>query len=285
MLSTDELELEDIRFQQHCYRLTPVIGSAANKGAGMTTQANDNAQMTVPEILKELELSTGQFPKRAVQQAIVQQEAITPHLLGGLEGVAASPASFVERQDYMLHIFAMYLLAQFREKRAYRPLVTIVSAPGDIPDRLLGDTLTEGLSQLLGSVYDGDPRPLYGLVEDANVDGYVRSAAIDTFLVLWSSEQLSRDEVVAYYRSLFHGKLEKRGSPAWEGLVSAVADLHAPELLEEVREAFANDLVDPMFASSFGTKLAPISPSKPYASTDALENLWTTLSRPPKKFE
>jgi hypothetical protein len=244
----------------------------------MTTQANDNAQMTVPELLKELELCTGQFPKRAVQQAIEQQEAVTPHLLGVLEELAASPASFVERQDYMLHIFAMYLLAQFREKRAYRPLVTIVSAPGDIPDRLLGDTLTEGLTQLLGSVYDGDPRPLYGLVEDANVEGYVRSAAIDTFLVLWSSGQMSRDEVVAYYRSLFHGKLEKRGSPAWEGLVSAVADLRVPELLEEVREAFANDLVDPMFAG-FGEIerdiLGPPRPLRATASSRTPYRRWT----------
>jgi hypothetical protein len=59
----------------------------------MTTQANDHVQMTVAEILKDLELCTGVFPRRAVQQAIEQQEAITPHLLGVLEEVAAKVAN------------------------------------------------------------------------------------------------------------------------------------------------------------------------------------------------
>ena len=34
--------------------------------------------MTIPEILKELELYTGRFPKQAMQAAIEQREAITP---------------------------------------------------------------------------------------------------------------------------------------------------------------------------------------------------------------
>jgi hypothetical protein len=107
---------------------------------------------------------------------------------------------------------------------------------------------------------------------ETNVDGYVRSVAIETFLVLWSSEQMSRDEVVAYYRSLFHGKLENRGSPAWEGLVSAVADLRAPELLEEVREAFANDLVDPMFARFDEIERDILGPPRPLCRYGIIED-------------
>jgi len=240
----------------------------------MTTHPNDQAEMTISEILKELEKSTGRFPKRAIEQAIEQKAAIIPHLLQVLEEVAARPEEFADRQDYMLHIFAMYLLAQFREKRAYRPLVTIFSAPGDIPDRLVGDAVTEGLTQIFGSVYDGDPRPLHSLVESANVDGYVRAAAIDTFLVLWASEQMSRDDVVAYYWSLFHEKLEASPcSPVWNGLVSAVADLRAPELLEEVREAFAKGLVEPMFAGLKEIERDVLGPPRPLRRYDVITDV------------
>ena len=243
----------------------------------MKTPANDTAQMTVPEILKEFETAAGRFPKLAVQQAIEQREAIVPHLLRVLEEVAANPEAFAERQDGMLHIFAMYLLAQFREKRAYRPLVTIFSAPGDIPDRLVGDVVTEALTQILGSVYDGDLQPLYRLVEDPRVDEYVRTAAIDTFLVLWSSEQMSREDVVAYYRSLFHGKLERQGAPAWNGLVSAVADLRAPELLEEVRKAFADGLVEPMFAGLKEIERDILGPPRPLHRYDVITDVIAEL--------
>ncbi|MCX6929225.1 MAG: DUF1186 domain-containing protein, partial [Verrucomicrobia bacterium] len=75
-------------------------------------------------------------------------EAITPELLRVLESVAEDPVKHVERKDYMLHDFALYLLAQFREKRAYAPIVKMFSAPGETPFDLFGDTVTEGLSRI-----------------------------------------------------------------------------------------------------------------------------------------
>jgi hypothetical protein len=179
-----------------------------------------------------------------MQAAIEQREAITPESLQVLERAAEDPVKFAERKDYMLHVFAMYLLAQFREKRAYRPLVKMFSAPGETPFDLAGDTVTERLKCIFGSVYDGDPAPLQALVEDENANEYVRNAALDAFVVLKESGQMSREEVVAYYRSLFHGKLKRTFGYAWNGLVTAVADLPAPELLEEVRQVFRDDLVE-----------------------------------------
>lgn len=200
--------------------------------------------MTIPEILKELEPYTGKFPMKAVKAAVEQRDAITPELLGVLETVAENPAEWAKREDHMLHVFAIYLLAQFRETRAYPLLVKIVSAPGEIPFDLFGDTVTEGLKQVLASVYDGDPGPLRGLVESEQVNEYVRDAAINAFLVLAHTGLMAHNEVVGYFRSLFHGRLERRPSFAWSSLVCAVADLPAPELLDEVRQAYAHDLVD-----------------------------------------
>src|ERR1035441_8396771 len=117
--------------------------------------------MRIPEILKELEPYTGRFPMDTMRVAIEQREVITPELLRVLESVAEDPVKQVERKDYMLHDFALYLLAQFREKRAYAPIVKMFSAPGETPFDLFGNTVTEGLSQILASVYDGNPAPLH----------------------------------------------------------------------------------------------------------------------------
>ncbi|MHC1767479.1 MAG: DUF1186 domain-containing protein [Verrucomicrobiia bacterium] len=46
------------------------------------------------------------------------------------------------------------------------------------------------------------------------------------------------------YQSLFHGKLRRTFSYAWNGLVTAVAYLPAPELLEEVRQAYRDGLIE-----------------------------------------
>jgi hypothetical protein len=75
--------------------------------------------MNIPEILKELEPYTGCFPKEAMKAAIEQREAITPELLHVVEAIAANPSEAAKRENYMLPVFALYLLAQFREQRAY----------------------------------------------------------------------------------------------------------------------------------------------------------------------
>ena len=208
--------------------------------------------MTVPEILKELEPYTGRFPMKAMRAAIEKREAIAPELLRVVEAVAENPTEFARRQDYTVHLFALFLLAQFRETRAYPAIVKMFSAPGETPFDLAGDTVTEGLSQILASVYDGNPALLQVLVENEHVNQFVRSAALDAFLVLEHTGQMARDAVVDYFRSLFHGKLERSHSYAWDGLVSAIADLLAPELQEDVRQAYAEGLVDSSVADLEG---------------------------------
>ncbi len=249
--------------------------------------------MTIPEILKALEPYTGRFPMKAMRAAVEQRGAITPELLRVVEAVAEEPFKYAERKDYMLHVFALYLLAQFREKRAYAPIVKVVSAPGETPFDLVGDTVTEGLSQVLASVYDGNPALLHGLVESEAVNEFVRSAALDAFLVLEHTGQMPRAEVVEYFRSLFHGKLQRTHSYAWDGLVCAAADLPAPELLEEVRQAYATGLVDETVADLEGIERDIAAPKswrhdRHHLITDAIAEMewWASFhpedSRPKK---
>ena len=89
--------------------------------------------MTIPEILEQLKPYTGKFPMAAIKAAIEQREAITPALLREFEESAAHGEEYAGREDYMLHVFAVFLLAQFRETRAFQPLVKLVSLPGELP--------------------------------------------------------------------------------------------------------------------------------------------------------
>ena len=102
------------------------------------------------------------------------------------------------------------------------------------------------------SVYDGSPALLQGLVESEQVNDYVRSAALESFLVLQNTGQMPREAVVEYFRSLFQGRLQRNPTYIWSSLACAVADLPAPELLEEVRQAYADDLVDTSVADLEG---------------------------------
>jgi hypothetical protein len=208
----------------------------------------DSMEMTIPEILAALTLCFGKFPEQAVRAAIAQREAITPHLLQALEEVAANPSE-VNTDVEILHIFAAFLLAQFREKRAYPILAGILVAPPEIADDLFCEISAERLKNILASVYDGDPAPLKRLIENDSVEEFIRGAALETLLVLVRTGQMAREEVLEYFRSLFQGKLFRENNQVWNALSCAVADLPAPELLEDLRKAFEEGVMDPGYAT------------------------------------
>jgi len=88
--------------------------------------------MDAQEILSRLERNEGRFPEAAIREAVARRDEIISPLLEVLEAVGRNPEAFVRDGDRMIHIYAVYLLAQFQEPRAYPLLVRIFSAPGEL---------------------------------------------------------------------------------------------------------------------------------------------------------
>jgi len=199
----------------------------------------------IETIKRELEFNTGKFPREALQAGVEQREAITPVLLAALQEAADDPAEIDRRQtNYILHIYAMYLLAQFREHAAYPLLVKFFSTPGEITLDLTGDVVTEDLCRILASVCHNDLHPIKGMIEDDTVNEYVRSAGLHALAVLVAEEALPREDIIAYLRSLLQSKLKRELDFVWSALVSVACDIYPEELLPDIQQAYADDLVD-----------------------------------------
>lgn len=141
----------------------------------------------------------------------------------------------------------MFLLSQFRETRAYPLIIELLSAPPDIPYLLLGDSLTEHACRMLASLFDGNLQPLMTLAENADADDFARSAALDALVILVAQGIVPQDEVVAYFESLFRGRLPRKHDFIWSALVSDALHLSPDTLFEDMQQAFADDLIDPMY--------------------------------------
>jgi len=83
--------------------------------------------------------------------------------------------------------------------------------------------------------------------DEAQVNEYVRSACLQALMVLVAEEKLSREHVVDYFHSLFHGGLEREPGFIWSALVSDSCDLYPEELLHDIQQAYDDGLVDPLF--------------------------------------
>src|SRR5262245_49731880 len=121
--------------------------------------------MTIEEILKAFAHKDNKFPRKALEQATVLKDEITPHLLKILDRVADDPDKFLGEDDASYY-YALYLLSQFRETRAYPSIVRICSLPPETVDELLGDTICEGLPKILASVCGGDTSLITRLAEN-----------------------------------------------------------------------------------------------------------------------
>src|SRR5215470_9130116 len=202
--------------------------------------------MTVEEILKALSHKDNKFPREALEQATARKDEITPHLLKILERVADDPDEALDRED-SAYLYALYLLAQFRETRAYPLVVRIASLPPETVDELLGDTITEGLPKILASVCGGDTSLITRLAENAEAEKFTRGSALSALLALVLSGDRTRDEVMSYYSRLFDALLKEAPSEERETVLTTLAccatELCPEELYDRIKEAFERELI------------------------------------------
>lgn len=204
--------------------------------------------MEIAHILEELSYEAGELPREAIEAAVARRSDITPHLLNILQEASVRVEELVENDSYHGHLYAMYLLAQFREERAYPLILKLISHGGDIPHAIAGDVLTEDMGRILASVSGGVIAPLTEVIENQSLNEYVRAAAMGSLVVLVGCRLQKRGTVMAYLASLFQ-KLEDTPSFVWDTLICACCDLHPQEVYSSICAAFERGLIDTSFIS------------------------------------
>lgn len=203
----------------------------------------------------QIEFFAKPYPEEAIGFADAHRAEVTPFLVESIAQVAENPA-LGDDPDYVLHLYAMHLLATWRETTAYAPLVRLGHHPEAVVEQLLGDAVTESYGRCLASVCDGDLTPLRCLVEDASAAHWARHAALDAMMARVFEGDASRDDLIAYLMRLGDTEAARLRVPGTESamfellnsVVPVAADIGAVEMLERIRGWFADELVDPQIA-------------------------------------
>ncbi|MFN5515513.1 MAG: DUF1186 domain-containing protein [Cyanobacteriota bacterium] len=213
--------------------------------------------MNVNEILQALEYFSNELPREALEAASQQKEELTPFLLAKLEEWKGKFCDLFGEEvsgEFYLHIYSFLLLAEFREQRAYPLIVDLMLEAGENADALFGDFITENLTSVLASVYDGNLSPLLRLINEAG-DEYVQGAGIQALVILYLDSQLSREELLSNFETIGRHYLEL-GDTSDEALAYLAAHLtcqclniHGTELRGLIDELFDANLVDPLYVN------------------------------------
>jgi hypothetical protein len=192
------------------------------------------------------------FPYEAMREAVAQKDAITLHLLDVLDYIYENAGKFEEDDDpYALHIYAAFLLSQFREKRAFSKLVRLLTLENSVVDFLFGDSVTEDYPNFLISTYDGNLQALHDILENETLNAFVRSTALDVCQWLFQNGQLTQADFVAYLHRLTQNFVNDEDGIIGANIASVVVDCHFTELLDDIRRLYDEERADPMHLGKF----------------------------------
>ena len=202
------------------------------------------AKMSPDQVLIELGKDRTTHPLEALESADAHRGVLVQPLLQVLERCVTDPDSASEA-DAQLFCYALYLMAKWRETRAYPLVIRWLSLPDAASTRLSGDVLTQDGARILAAVCDGDLEPIKRLVLNRDADEFSRGVAVAALALLAVWAEVPRDTILDYFAWLAREGLERQTSYVWGALAAESADIEALAVFPDLRRAYDEGFIDP----------------------------------------
>lgn len=200
------------------------------------------------QVLAELSVVRDTQPLEALASADAHRAVLVEPLLQAIERGVMNPAGLPEGEG-MLFSYATYLLAKWREPRAYPFIIRWLSLPGEGAFDLGGDTVTDDGHRLLASVFDGDFEPIKTLILNREANEYCRGQAVQTLALLAVWAEVPRETVEDYFLWLAREGLGREFNHVWNNLATSCVDIEALRVFPELRRAYEQGLIENGFMS------------------------------------
>ncbi|MDR3342296.1 MAG: DUF1186 domain-containing protein [Treponema sp.] len=207
--------------------------------------------MTVDEIIENLTWFTTVYPREALEEARRCSAEITPRLLDALDYAYDNLEQWANEAAppcYELHVYAAYLLAEFKEKRAFPKLCALLQFDEEGVDFLWGDTLTDRYSVLLRDTFNGDLQSLCKVIENNRYNKWGSGAALCAYGLLVRDKTIPREDFITYLRYLisdvYTNIKEEDDCFMFTQISSEVISCHLFEMIEDVRLLYDKDSID-----------------------------------------
>jgi hypothetical protein len=198
--------------------------------------------MTPAEIMAALE-GNGSLPREALEAAGQSRDAMVPEFLDYIGKLQSAGIDDLEGMDAFVFIF--FLLAEWRETRAYRPLTTLLRRDPEFLDALMGDSITEASARVMAGVFDGDLQPLFDILLDDDADGFLRGEMFDTLAIVALENPDLRPGITQFLIDFFDLTGTVTGEEVWWAWAECIAALGLANMDTAVRAVFDSGLITP----------------------------------------
>ncbi len=201
---------------------------------------NDPVILDIIEQLKtHLRQPYPEYHHQIIEQILSQKQFVIPQLLEMVEQFTTYPP----RNEGLEGIIALFILAKFKETRAFPLVVKLCSLPYNAVEELLGSIKSECLNSIIASTFNGDCDILYSLVTNQHLSEHARYSALEAHIILYKYDLLSREQLLNVLNKLFD-ELFYDFSLVPNVLVSASCNVYAVELYPQIKRYFEHSIID-----------------------------------------
>lgn len=201
--------------------------------------------MTVDDAIRELmTVQPATLPREAMRCLLDHWDEAASGLISMVDRYATGTDRTLANEQAVF--FAVHLLGERSETSAF-PAICRLLGDGAATEQVLGDAITETLSRILISIYDGDLPALQAIVEDTETDDFVRCAALDALSYLARIGRVDGSGMRAYLLHLLAEMQPQADHPVWTSWVLAVANLGYEDLAPQAEKLMRRGFVPRIF--------------------------------------
>ena len=198
------------------------------------------SNMTIDQILWDLNYCDGEYPEAAFQAAREQRDEIIPQLIELIED-AVGRADEDERVTTWGHIGAMFLLTEFDAKEGLSVILRSM-CNSEVQD-LYGDFITDCLPYVAARLADS-PEDFEGIIDDCDEDDEVRGALLNAVFGMVCDDRVTREAAVEFLQERLSLACSTDDVPLATRCVEILAKLAAKEAQDDVNVVLKGRLLD-----------------------------------------
>ena len=194
-------------------------------------------------VMHALDTAGRKLPVEAIQEVRQHPDIFVPLLIRSLKQASLRVRNGV-KTDGGTPFFAAFLLTELQAHEAFPVLLEVLRLPDEGPFEILGGGVHELVAPMLALFSRGDTKVVSDIVQDLDIDMYVRWSATKTYIYLVRDELISRERAIDALQDDFNYCLEKDDFKLLAPIICELGDLAAESSLETIRSAYQRNLVD-----------------------------------------
>ena len=195
-------------------------------------------------IVEKFEKNPHKLALDAILEARANKGKINKELLSIVENYYLNIKEYQDKEMPISVIYAIFLLAEFKEKKLYPLLIKLLK------NNALDDCILDELHRIIISIFDGNFDILNALIEDKNIDSYIRERLLQCYIYFYENKIVNKNTLELYLHKLII-LYNYEDEDIYNTIMEVIINTHLFSFIEDVKVMCAEGVIDYMIRGGY----------------------------------